>query len=116
MTGDSVTEYSVIDREGKITNYVWCDVTKQMVKQMNRPKYSDVILYAKDACQECERAEMLFNSENMNYAKYVLGQDFTEKQFRAEFGAKAEYPQIAIGTSHIGGLKETLQHLYMRDV
>lgn len=77
---------------------------------------TDVILYTKTGCQECERAEMLFNSENMNYAKYILGEDFTEKQFRAEFGTEAQYPQIAIGTTHIGGLKETLQHLYLRDV
>jgi len=111
-----VTEYSVIDREGRITNYVWCDVTKQMVKQMNQTKYADVILYTKDGCQECERAEMLLNSENMVYKKYVRDVDFTEKQFRGEFGSEAQYPQIAIGYKHIGGLKETLQHLYMRDV
>lgn len=76
----------------------------------------DVILYAKDGCQECERAEMLFTSENRTYAKYVLGKDFTERQFVSEFGPNAEYPQIAIGCNHIGGLKETLQHLYLARV
>ena len=43
--------------------------------------------------------------------KYVLGKDFTENQFQAEFGETAEYPQIAIGLVHRGGLKETLQFM-----
>jgi hypothetical protein len=40
-----------------------------------------------------------------------LDDDFTSNQFHAEFGAEAEYPQIAIGLEHRGTLKETLKYM-----
>jgi hypothetical protein len=40
-----------------------------------------------------------------------LGIDFTHKQFKAEFGEEAEYPQVAIGLDHRGTLKETLKYM-----
>ena len=63
--------------------------------------------------QECERAIMLLSNVEEDFHEYVLGQDFTDKQFHAEFGSEAQYPQIAIGLKHRGGLKETLQ--FMKD-
>ena len=43
--------------------------------------------------------------------EFLLGVDFSDKQFRAEFGSEAEYPQVAIGLNHRGNLKETLQYM-----
>ena len=63
--------------------------------------------------QECERAIMLLSNVKEDFHEYVLGQDFTDKQFHAEFGSEAQYPQIAIGLKHRGNLKETLQ--FMKD-
>ena len=60
--------------------------------------------------QESDRAIALMNSLDHKFVVYHLGREFTEKQFEEEFGVGAEYPQIAIGTKHIGSLKETLQH------
>ena len=60
--------------------------------------------------QECERAVCLLQSLEHHYVEYILGRDFTEAQFTAEFGKEAPYPQVAIGLKHIGSLKETLQH------
>ena len=60
--------------------------------------------------QESNRAIALMDSLDHKYVVYQLGREFTEKQFVEEFGSHAEYPQIAIGTKHIGSLKETLQH------
>ena len=37
--------------------------------------------------------------------------DFSDRQFRAEFGSEAEYPQVAIGLNHRGNLKETLKFM-----
>jgi hypothetical protein len=39
---------------------------------------------------------------------------FTQRAFEAEFGEDAEYPQVAIGSKHIGSLKETLQYMNER--
>ena len=61
--------------------------------------------------QECERAAMLLKSIHNDFHEYILGEDFTESQFKAEFGEAAEYPQIAIGVKHRGSLKETLNYL-----
>ena len=63
--------------------------------------------------QECERAIMLLSNVKEDFHEYVLDQDFTDKQFKAEFGSKAQYPQISIGLKHRGNLKETLQ--FMKD-
>ena len=56
---------------------------------------------------------MLLSNVKEDFHEYVLDQDFTNKQFKAEFGEEAQYPQISIGLKHRGGLKETLQ--FMKD-
>ena len=61
--------------------------------------------------QECERAIMLLSNVKEDFHEYVLDQDFTDKQFHAEFGPEAQYPQIAIGLKHRGGLKETISYM-----
>lgn len=61
--------------------------------------------------QESERIQQLLSNLEGEYLEYLLGVDFSDKQFRMEFGPEAEYPQVAIGTRHIGGLKETLHYL-----
>ena len=73
------------------------------------------IIYS-NRSQECDRAQALMESLEHKFVVYHLGREFTEKQFEEEFGVGAEYPQIAIGVEHIGGLKETLQHLQANDV
>lgn len=67
------------------------------------------VLYT-DGNQECERIRMLLKSFGGEYLEYQLGVDFSDRQFRAEFGKDAEYPQITINHEHIGSLKETLQY------
>ena len=61
--------------------------------------------------QECERAQDLLQSIKEDVKVFNLDADFTDKEFRAEFGTEAEYPQISIGLKHRGGLKETLNYL-----
>lgn len=60
--------------------------------------------------QESNRAVALMDSLEHQYIVYNLGVDFTQEQFTQEFGEGVEYPQISVGTKHIGSLKETLQH------
>jgi hypothetical protein len=74
-----------------------------------------VVLYS-NGSQECERIKMLLQSIGGEYHEYHLGVDFSDRQFRQEFGSEAEYPQVAIGLNHIGSLKETLQYLNTRGV
>ena len=67
------------------------------------------VLYT-DGNQECERIRMLLKSLGGEYLEYVLGVDFSDRQFRMEFGKDAEYPQVTINHEHIGSLKETLHY------
>ena len=61
--------------------------------------------------QESERAVMVLEACGQDVRQFLLGIDFTHKQFKAEFGEEAEYPQVAIGLDHRGTLKETLKYM-----
>ena len=61
--------------------------------------------------QECERAVMVLEACGQDVRQFLLGVDFSDRQFRAEFGSEAEYPQISIGLDHRGTLKETLKYM-----
>ena len=61
--------------------------------------------------QESERAKMVLEACDQEVREFLLGVDLSDKQFRAEFGSEAEYPQIAIGLNHRGNLKETLKFM-----
>jgi len=60
---------------------------------------------------ECERAESLLRSVDEDVRVFYLDEDFTQRQFNAEFGMDAEYPQVQVGVDHRGTLKETLHYL-----
>ncbi len=76
---------------------------------MNFPS-DTIVLYTNDG-QESDRCRDLLISLNGEFLEYQLDEDFNERQFRSEFGDTAEFPQVAVGIKHIGGLKETLQYL-----
>ena len=61
--------------------------------------------------QESERAVMVLEACGQDVRQFLLGIDFTHKQFKAEFGEESEYPQVAIGLNHRGNLKETLKYM-----
>ena len=69
-----------------------------------------IVLYTNES-QECERVRQLLVSLGDEFLEYKLGEDFNTKDFAAEFGTNAEYPQVAIGDKHVGGLKDTLHYL-----
>ena len=71
-----------------------------------------VVIYS-NGSQECERMASLLRTlpdvkENL---EYKLGKHFEKYQFEMEFGGDATYPQVAIGTKHIGSMKDTLNYL-----
>ena len=107
----TLSKCSVIDKDGKVVNYVWCDKRKQLVidKSMNET----VVIYS-NGSQECERMGMLLKALEGEFLEYRLDKHFTQKAFEQEFGSNATYPQIAIGTKHIGSMKETLQYMSNR--
>ena len=71
---------------------------------------TQALIYS-NGSQESERAKMVLEACGQEVREFLLGVDFSDKQFRAEFGSEAEYPQIAIGLDHRGTLKETLKFM-----
>ena len=73
------------------------------------------VIYS-NGSQECERASTLLKKLNSQILEYRLNSHFTQRAFESEFGPDAEYPQVAIGSRHIGGLKDILQHLQRNEL
>lgn len=70
----------------------------------------EAVIYSNES-QECERMAVLLRALGGNFHEYVLGKHFDEKAFVSEFGPEATYPQVALGSKHIGSMKETLQYM-----
>ena len=68
------------------------------------------VIYS-NGSQECERMTSLLKSLGDDFHEYVLGVDFDDNAFEAEFGLNATYPQVAIGYNHIGSMKDALQYM-----
>ena len=77
---------------------------------MNTKKMTTAVIYS-NGSQECERIAQLLRSIGGEFLEYKLDKHFTQKAFEQEFGDEATYPQVAIGTKHIGSMKETLQYM-----
>ena len=71
------------------------------------------VIYS-NGSQECERMAMLLKNLGGEFHEYILEKHFTIKQFVAEFGIDADFPQVALGDKHIGGMKDTLQYMSQR--
>jgi glutaredoxin len=74
------------------------------------------VVYTKQNCQWCDRVKYLLNHLKIEYLEYEYEKDFTKSQFYNEFGEGATFPQVSIGTIHIGGCKETLHYLQEQEL
>ena len=68
------------------------------------------VIYS-NGSQECERMSMLLKALGGEFHEYLGGVDFSDKQFRMEFGSEATYPQVSYGSKHLGSMKETLHYM-----
>ena len=71
----------------------------------------DTVVIYSNGSQECERIAMLLESLGGEFHEYLLGVDFSDRQFHAEFGSEATYPQVALNSKHVGNMKETLTYM-----
>lgn len=73
------------------------------------------VIYS-NGSQECERIAQLLRSLGGEFLEYRLNNHFTQRAFEQEFGIDATYPQVSIGSKHIGNLKETLHYLKEKEL
>ena len=76
---------------------------------------STAVIYS-NGSQECERITQLLKSLGGEFLEYRLDKHFNQKAFEQEFGIEATYPQVAIGSKHIGSMKETLQYFKEKEL
>ena len=73
------------------------------------------VIYS-NGSQECERIAQLLKSLGGEFLEYRLNNHFTQRAFEQEFGPDATYPQVAIGSRHVGNMKETLQYFEKKEM
>ena len=76
---------------------------------------STAVIYS-NGSQECERIAQLLKSLGGEFLEYRLDKHFNQKAFEQEFGTEATYPQVAIGSKHIGSMKETLHYFKEKEL
>ena len=64
--------------------------------------------------QECERMTSLLKQLDVDILEYKLNKHFSQRAFESEFGSEATYPQVSLGYTHIGDMKETLNFMKER--
>ena len=70
------------------------------------------VIYS-NGSQECERMTSLLKQLDVEILEYKLNKHFSQSAFESEFGTEATYPQVSLGYTHIGDMKETLN--FMKD-
>ena len=70
------------------------------------------VIYS-NGSQECERMTSLLKQLDVDILEYKLNKHFSQRAFESEFGSEATYPQVSLGYTHIGDMKETLN--FMKD-
>ena len=73
------------------------------------------VIYS-NGSQECERIAQLLKSLGCEFQEYRLNNHFTQRAFEQEFGPDATYPQVAIGSRHVGNMKETLHYFEEKEM
>ena len=77
---------------------------------------NEIAVIYSNGSQECERISMLLKNLGGEFHEYIEGVHFSERQFEMEFGKEATYPQVSIGSKHVGSIKETLQYLKNKEL
>ena len=74
-------------------------------------------IYSKLGCPYCDKIKQVMELANLEHVVYTLDEDFTRRQFYAEFGEGSTFPQVLLNdTTHLGGCTETVKYLKEQNV
>ena len=71
---------------------------------------SEFVVYSKSGCGYCNRLADFLDQKDIPYTKLMLGEDYTEEQFVAQFG-RSTFPRVLHNEELVGGMKETVKYL-----
>jgi glutaredoxin len=69
------------------------------------------IVYSKPECPYCFKIKKVLELCGKEFVVYTLDEDFTGKEFYAEFGEGSTFPQVVVDEQHLGGCTDTIQYL-----
>ena len=69
------------------------------------------IVYSKPECPYCFKVKKVLELCGKEFVVYTLDEDFTRKEFYAEFGEGSTFPQVIVNDQHLGGCTDTVQYL-----
>jgi glutaredoxin 3 len=69
------------------------------------------IVYSKPECPYCFKVKKVLELCGKEFVVYTLDEDFTRKEFYAEFGEGSTFPQVVVDEKHLGGCTDTIQYL-----
>ncbi|XWN29552.1 MAG: glutaredoxin 3 [Devosia sp.] len=65
-----------------------------------------VEIYTRDLCGYCVRAKKLLERKGVAFVEYNASRDSTFRKEMIQRSGRTTFPQIFIGTSHVGGSDE----------
>ena len=68
-------------------------------------------VYSKEGCPYCDKVKQVLELTKQSFVVYTLEEDFTKKQFYAEFGEGSTFPQVICDDKKLGGSVETIKFL-----
>lgn len=70
-----------------------------------------IIVYSKDNCPYCQKAEALLKMKGAEFSVNKLGVDFELEELKELFPQARTFPQITeVGKGYIGGYEELEKH------
>jgi len=69
------------------------------------------IVYSKPECPYCFKVKKVLELCGKEFVVYTLDEDFTRKEFYAEFGEGSTFPQVVVDEQHLGGCTDTIKYL-----
>ena len=62
------------------------------------------------------KIKAVLDQRDMEYNVLTLEEDFTQDEFREEFGLDATFPRVVIDGAIIGGCRDTVEYLLNKDM
>ena len=68
-------------------------------------------VYTRDGCPYCTQIKQVLQGKGYNFREYKLGVDFQRAAFYGQFGQGSTFPQVVLGSEHLGGCTDTVKYL-----
>jgi glutaredoxin len=81
---------------------------QQLPKDLKAKKEADVILFTKNACDECDKAREFLKSRKVLFTEYNVETDPSAARKRKEIDDSSDVPFVLINKNQVYGFSETV--------